>query len=315
MMQSPGLKQGKSLFWLHSLSPECTSYFSRAHTPVCAGLCFVFVLKKVEYSGSVHVLTWFSAVIFCRQLSSDAGGPRLVSFRAWGPKIMAEMSSYHVITPVSANCHQLWPISLVPVKATIMPACQLTVPNLLGALLLLQRAKLSWTSPHLQLPPCGTFCVQPGQKQILILFWNMMVRKPRPTSSLTLVPTMLLSMHDFIYPLETLGNKKQVGRSSWLLSKEICYHLEQSRRGYAGKGLPEVMLMVICSHKAQMKSMPHVSQLPGTHFHGKYRGSLQVFVLGLDRWKACSLLLHPVKEKYGKTPRVSGSDSLKYLLG
>lgn len=98
-----------------ALSLECTSYSSKAHTPVCAGLCFVFLLKKVQYSCSIPVLTWFSAVIFCKQLSSDTGGPRLGSFQALGPKIPAEVSSHHVITPVSSNSHPLWLI-LVPVS-------------------------------------------------------------------------------------------------------------------------------------------------------------------------------------------------------
>lgn len=317
-MQSRGLKQGKSLFWLHSLSLECTSYFSRAHTPVCAGLCFVFLLEKVEYSGSIPVLTWFSAVIFCRQLSSDAGGPRLGFFHAGGPKIMAEVSS-HVITPAPANCHPLWPVSLVPVAESHENASlPVNCPEFAWNSFISSESKiiLDFPSPTATslwhfLHPAWT--ENSAQKQILVEFWSLMVRDPGPTSSLMLLPTMLLPMHDLLYLLATLGNQRRAGKFSWLLPKGIWYHLEQGRRGHGGKGLPEVMLMVICSHKVQMKSMSHFSQLPGTRSFGKYRGSLQVFVLGLHWWKARSLLLYPVKAKHGKTPRVRFS--LKYFLG
>lgn len=124
-----------------------------------------------------------------------------------------------------------------------------------------------------------------------------MVRDPGPTWSLTLVLIMLLSTHDLSYFLGTLGNQQQAEKFSWLLLDGIWYNLEQGRMGYTGKGLPEAMLMVICSHKVQMKSIPHLSQLAGTPFCRKHRGSLQVFVLGLHLWKACSFLLNSVESK------------------
>lgn len=141
-----------------------------------------------------------------------------------------------------------------------------------------------------------------------------MVRDPGPTWSLTLVLIMLLSTHDLSYFLGTLGNQQQAEKFSWLLLEGIWYNLEQGRMGYTGKGLPEAMLMVICSHKVQMKSIPHLSQLAGTPFCRKHRGSLQVFVLGLHLWKACSFLLNSVKANHGKTPWVWDSDSPKYWL-
>lgn len=319
MMQSPDLKQGKSLFWLHSPSLECTSYFSRVHTPVCAGLCFVFLLEKVEYSGLIPVLTWFSAVIFCKQLSSDTGGPRLGSFHAWGPKIMAEMSSHHVITPVSANCHPLWLISLVPVAESHDNAgLPVSCPKLAWSSFTPSESKIildfpSPTATSLWHFLCPAWTENSAQKQILVMLWSVMVRAPGLTLALMLVPTTLLSMHHLLYFLTTLGNKKQAAKFSWLLPKGIWYHLEQGRRGYPGKGLPEVTLMVICSHKVQMKSMPHLGQLCGTCSYGKCRGSLQVSVLGLHWWKAYSLLLHPMKIKHSEAPRVSGSDSLSNI--
>lgn len=200
---------------------------------------------------------------------------------------MAEVSSHHVITPVSANCHPLWPISLVRVAESYNNAgLPVSCPKLAWSSVTPSESKIildfpSPTATSLWHILCPAWTENSAQKQILVMFWSMMVREPGLMLALTLVPTMLLYMHDLLYFLTTLGNQKQAGKFSWLLPKGIWYHLEQGRRGYAGKGLLEVMLMVICSHKAQMKSMPHLSQLPGTQSYGKYKGSLQVFVLGL----------------------------------
>ena len=99
---------------LFALYPWSALHFSVGLTHLSMLVSALF-FSWIFRSGSIPVLTWLSAAIFWRKLSFDAGGPRLGSFHAWGPKLMAEVSSCHVITPVSANCHQYSPISLVPV--------------------------------------------------------------------------------------------------------------------------------------------------------------------------------------------------------